>query len=398
MHSHSYLNTAKSIIQSYDGTMPFTLWLKQFFRAHKKFGSKDRKHISHACYCFYRLGNAFQNAHIEDRFLTALFLCSDSPNKILEELKPGWNKIISLPVLEKIKHLSAKVEIPPIFPFSNEISNEIDPEQFNLSFLVQPDLFLRSRPGKQEKIVQQLQQAGIAFTLLDADCIQLSNQSKIDEILNIDEDVVIQDYNSQKTIDLLIKSNPIPIAIGTNPKLIPIAIGTTWDCCAGSGGKSILFHDHFPNAALTVSDVRETILINLQKRFKRAGIKNYQSFVADVSSPQFSAQRKYDLIICDAPCSGSGTWSRTPEQLAFFKNEKIEHYSNLQKRIISNASKALKQTGSLLYITCSVFKKENEEVVEFIKNNLPLQLQSMEYLKGYNKKADTLFTALFSAL
>jgi 16S rRNA (cytosine967-C5)-methyltransferase len=48
-----------------------------------------------------------------------------------------------------------------------------------------------------------------------------------------------------------------------------------------------------------------------------------------------------------------------------------------------------------VYITCSVFEKENEEVVEFIEKNTSLQLMEMEYLEGYDKKADTLFTALF---
>src|SRR5215213_4387790 len=103
MHSHSYLNTASRIIQSYDGILPLAAWLKQFFRTDKKFGSKDRKNISHACYCFYRLGNAFQDLSIEGRILTALFLCSDSENKILEELKPEWNEKSLLPLSEKIK-------------------------------------------------------------------------------------------------------------------------------------------------------------------------------------------------------------------------------------------------------------------------------------------------------
>jgi 16S rRNA (cytosine967-C5)-methyltransferase len=48
-----------------------------------------------------------------------------------------------------------------------------------------------------------------------------------------------------------------------------------------------------------------------------------------------------------------------------------------------------------LYITCSVFKKENEEVVEFIQGNSELELIKMELLKGYDKKADTMFAALF---
>jgi 16S rRNA (cytosine967-C5)-methyltransferase len=60
--------------------------------------------------------------------------------------------------------------------------------------------------------------------------------------------------------------------------------------------------------------------------------------------------------------------------------------------------KALKSGGYFLYITCSVFQKENEEIVEFIESNCPLKLVSLRYLDGYNQKADTLFAALFSAL
>lgn len=386
MHSHSYLNTASFIIQTYDGDVPLASWLKQFFKADKKFGSKDRKNISHACYCFFRLGNAFEGLSTEERILAALFLCSDTSNKILEELKPEWNEKASLPLDEKISVLSAQEEIKEIFPFSSEVSKEIELSRFNLSFLNQPNLFLRTKPGKNEKVLSRLQNAGVQFVLLNHKCIQLSNQTKVDEIVSIDEDVIIQDYNSQRTIELF-KNHRLQT---TNYKL------SAWDCCAASGGKSILFHDYFPDAQITVSDVRESILINLQKRFKRAGIKNYDSFVADVSSPHFSIKRKFDLVICDAPCSGSGTWSRTPEQLHFFKKERIEHYADLQKKIVLNASKAVKKGGYFLYITCSVFQKENEEVVDYIQNDLTLQLIAMEYLKGYDKKADTLFTALFT--
>lgn len=387
MHSHSYLNTVKKIVDSYDGTVPLASWLKQFFKVDKKFGSRDRKEISHACYCYYRLGNAFKDDSIEERTIKGLFLCSTSRNKILEELKSQWNEKVSFSVGEKTKLLSSENEIENIFPLPEDVSKEVELQLFNQSFLIQPNLYLRIRPGKKDWVLQQLENKGIDFVLLNNDCIQLSNKSKIDELLKVDEDVVIQDLNSQKTIAPLSKPPQTP-----NFKL------SAWDCCAASGGKSILFHDHFPASQLTVSDVRETILINLQKRFKRAGIESYDQFVGDVSSPKFSLNKKFDVIICDVPCSGSGTWSRTPEQLAFFKKEKIEHYSNLQKRIVSNASKALKTDGLLLYITCSVFKKENEEVVHYIKDHLSLHLKSMQYLKGYDKKADTLFVASFSPL
>ena len=69
--------------------------------------------------------------------------------------------------------------------------------------------------------------------------------------------------------------------------------------------------------------------MNLHRRFKKAGIKEYKYFIADVGNADFKpGQLDFDLIICDAPCSGSGTWSRTPEQLCFFTEEKIIDLEN----------------------------------------------------------------------
>jgi 16S rRNA (cytosine967-C5)-methyltransferase len=386
MRSYSHLNTVKKIVESYDGSMPFASWLKQFFKQDKKFGSKDRKQIAHACYCYYRLGGSFSEIAFEERVLTGLYLCSNSPNRILEELKSEWNDSIGQPIDKKLENLSASDEIEKVFLFNDQLSTQIDFVEFNKSVLTQPHLFLRIRPGKQTKAIKQLEEAGIKFNLFNNDCIQLDNQSKIDEVLNIDGDVVVQDYSSQRTIEV------VSDYYKEGSKL------SVWDCCAASGGKSILVHDHYPAARLTVSDVRESILINLRNRFKRAGIRGYESFVTDLSVENFSRDKQYDLVLCDAPCSGSGTWSRTPEQLYFFKREKIDEYAELQKKIVNSASRALKQGGYLLYITCSVFSKENEEVVEFIQSNLSLRLSTMQYLKGYDRKADTLFVALFSTL
>jgi 16S rRNA (cytosine967-C5)-methyltransferase len=151
------------------------------------------------------------------------------------------------------------------------------------------------------------------------------------------------------------------------------------------------------NIRLTVSDTRKNILENLKKRFTKAGIKNYHSFVSDlsISRPQQSILEKQDLIIADVPCSGSGTWARTPEQLYFFTKKKIDDYAILQQKIVSNAIKVLNENGYLLYITCSVFKKENEDNMDFIQKNLNLQLIKSEYLQGDQMQADTLFAALF---
>lgn len=383
MHLHSYLASAKKIIDEYDGSIPFAAWLKNFFKQNRKYGSKDRKFITGLCYCYFRLGNEFKNVDTEQRFLIGQFLCSDTDNIFLNDLRPEWNEKIALLLNQKLPILEKQAL--HIFPFEHELSDGIDATSFNLSFLIQPDLFLRVRPGNRNSIVKKLDEAGILFEFKDENCIAVANNTKIDQVLLLDKEAVIQDYNSQKTLQIFNSQFPT-----LNSHF------TAWDCCAASGGKSILLKDIFPDIRLTVSDVRKSILINLQNRFKRAGIRNYNSFVVDVANSQFTiGSSRYTIVLCDAPCSGSGTWSRTPEQLSFFKEEKINYYHELQKKISIHASKAVEKNGYFLYITCSVFKKENEDVVEYIKTNTPLQLLAMQYLEGYSVKADTLFTALF---
>jgi len=159
-----------------------------------------------------------------------------------------------------------------------------------------------------------------------------------------------------------------------------------------------MIYDIYPEIKFTVSDRRESILANLKKRFEVAGIKKYKSIVSDsTQSISEILNLKSEIIIADVPCTGSGTWSRTPEQLYFFQERKIEEYAALQKKIVANVIPHLLPGGSFIYITCSVFKKENEEVVEFIKDKFQLKLKAMEVLKGYDKKADSMFVALFNS-
>ena len=147
---------------------------------------------------------------------------------------------------------------------------------------------------------------------------------------------------------------------------------------------------------LTVSDIRESILSTLKTRFETAGIKNYKSFIADLTLADCPLPiANCQLLICDAPCTGSGTWSRTPEQLYFLKRKTIDVYVAMQQQIVSNVIPHLLQGGTFIYITCSVFKNENEDMVDFIKEKFHLQLLQMELLKGYDKKADSMFVAFF---
>ncbi len=384
---HSHITSAIKIIETAKQGEPLMHHLKRSFAANKKFGSKDRKSITSLCYNYYRLGNALKNKITEERIIIATFLCSNTSNKVLEALAPDLNEQIHLPIQEKC--VLQGINPKHIFPFLEELGADIDFDNFAYSFLKQPLFFLRIRVGKKEIVYVKLKNANIVFEVIADNCIALPQTTKIDEILILNKEVVVQDYNSQRVF------NYIKNEINILPKLPKV-----WDCCAASGGKSILIFDILKgNIDLKVSDIRPSILNNLKARFKDAGIKNYHTSSVDMSKCEnISIKKEYDIIICDAPCTGSGTWARTPEQLAFFNKKSIIEFVALQKSIASNAIQQLKKGGLFFYITCSVFKKENEEVVEYLQQNENFNLLHKEYLKGYDMQADTMFVAVFTCL
>jgi 16S rRNA (cytosine967-C5)-methyltransferase len=394
MKYFSHLNTAVRILGEYKGEQPFDIFIKQFFSQHKKYGSKDRKSISQLCYAFFRLGKALPALPVEERIITGLWLCSQEPNEVLQQLKPEWNEKAGWPAIQKIA--DSRLTIDDVFPWQQAMSEGIDQTLFNTSFFVQPHLFLRLRPGNEMTVKDKLEKAGISFTMLSPSCLALPNATRLDGIIETDKEAVIQDYSSQRVGELLVGSRESIVA--GNPPIrqsvnSPIKV---WDCCAASGGKSIMAFDLLQPIELTVSDVRISILKNLEKRFAVAGIQKYKSFVADLTEPTIDSGPTPDLLIADVPCTGSGTWSRTPEQLFYFDAAAIDRYSALQKKIINNVAPRLQSGARLLYITCSVFKKENEEMVQYIQEKHSLSLIKSELLKGYEQKADTLFAALFT--
>lgn len=383
---YSHLNSAVRLCSTYDGLVPIAVYLKKYFSGNKKFGSKDRKQISHLFYCFFRLGKLILNSSTEEKVLVGLFLCSTESNELLAALKPNWNEKVGLSFDQKISFLNLSISFNDIFPWKEELSEDIDFEKYAESFLVQPDLFIRIRPGCNEKIIAKLDELKVKYELIPPFTVRLPNSFKIDQHFDLDKDVVIQDYNSQQTSRL----------IGDGISKLNSEI-TFWDCCAASGGKSIMSFDVNSKINITVSDVRKSILENLKQRFRVAEIVDYHSFVSDLTKPPKSTDKKYNFILADVPCTGSGTWSRTPEQLYYFEKDKIEYFASLQRKIVSNAAAQLATEGYFLYSTCSIFKEENEQIAKFIQEKFNLQLVKTEFLKGYEIKADTLFTALFTS-
>ena len=390
MKYFSHLQTAVQLIDGYHGHHTFGEYAKEFFRANKKYGSTDRRQIMQLSYAGFRTGKAMIESTAEERILTGLLLCSTEPNVLLEHLKPEWNEKASLSIEEKCSLPEGQFTIGNIFPWKKWLSEGVDHEAFCKSFLIQPDLFLRIRPGREKLVKDKLQQAGITFKEITASCLALPNASKVNSVLEPDRESVVQDLNSHRVAEMITRAAE------------HLDVSAVWDCCSGSGGKSIMAFDLLDHIKLTVSDIRVTILQNLEQRFIAAGIKTYSGFSADLASNKFdpheyfSSKTKFDLIIADVPCTGSGTCGRSPEHISYFDPKKIEEFSLLQKNIVANTIPMLLPEGAFLYITCSVFKKENEEMVQHIQQKHGLKLQHMELMRGYEQKADTLFVALFT--
>lgn len=374
----SHINSSKKILDTYDGLQPFPFHLKKQFAANKNFGSKDRRNIAEICYAWLRTSHLFAQKINDENIIRTVFLCSAGQHPLLEALAPALNEKAALPVSQKLLLLGLSAE--NIFPFFKE-SGIAERNELNESFLRQPLLFLRLRPGREQAVLSKLEKASLAFTKTGTDCIALPNGTKLEELITLNKEAVVQDKNSQKVFDF-IKARSFDEKI------------SVWDCCAASGGKSILLYDILKGKIkLTVSDIRANILHNCKARLREAGININHAFVADVSK-ETDPGESFDIIICDAPCTGSGTWSRTPEQLAFFKEEKIKEFSILQKNIAANVLQYLQKDGFFFYITCSVFKKENEEVVEALLQTTGLELLHAGYSAGYNERADTMYVAV----
>lgn len=406
MKFFAHLNTAVQVLDLYKGQQPFGIFIKEFFRQDKKYGSRDRKSISHLCYCYFRLGKALRSLPAAERVVSGLFLCSLQPNEMLAQLKPAWNEQTVLPLADKWNLVLEEVELQEpmelIFPWKDALSDGIDANAFGASFLVQPDLFIRCRPGKQAIVQQKLQLAGITYTPIDNSCLALPNATKVEDSIALNKEAVVQDYSSQRVGGFLQRVKEAWTDGSDSDAGVRDLRGArnqppvVWDCCAASGGKSILAWDTLGSIDLTVSDIRESIIANLRQRFSEAGIASYHSLVADLSDQRtvLPATLKPSLIIADVPCSGSGTWSRTPEQLYYFEESAIARYQTLQLQIVGRVQAQLPAGGYFLYITCSVFRAENEAVVAAMQERYGLDLLHMEVLKGYDQRADTMFATL----
>ena len=382
MKAINQIKTFQRILDEFPADTPLSKFLPGFYRQNKQMGSTDRRVAGRLIYNYFRLGRALPNLPSDERLMVAEFLCNTQSNSFLQHFKPDWAACVGFSIDEKINLVKATYpdfKLEDVFPWVPQLSAGIDKDAFLKSFFIQPDLFIRVTKGFETQVKAELTKASVTFKDEGNGCLSLPNGTRLETIFAKQHWYEVQDLSSQQTANYF----------------KPEKWDSWWDACAASGGKSLLLHSLEPDIKLVVSDIRESILSNLDERFQQAGLRKYQKKVMDLTenNEQLLYNYEFDGIILDAPCSGSGTWGRTPEMISQFEIHKTDFFKRLQQAIVRNVAKHLKPDKPLIYITCSAFKAENEDAVNFITKELGLKLEEMKVLTGYENKADTMFVA-----
>ncbi len=141
------------------------------------------------------------------------------------------------------------------------------------------------------------------------------------------------------------------------------------DFCAGAGGKSLSMSAAMDNTGqIRAFDADRQRLAPIFDRLRRAGCRNVQAVAEEEALEPFVG--KMDLVLVDAPCTGSGTWRRRPDAKWRLTEKQLEQRQSEQAGILVKASRFVKPGGRLAYITCSVFPQENaDRIRSFIEKN-----------------------------
>ncbi len=130
------------------------------------------------------------------------------------------------------------------------------------------------------------------------------------------------------------------------------------DCCAAPGGKTAILAERNPAASITACDISPARLKAMQKNLSGLGIH-----FRVLDATQLPFEKQFDLVLCDAPCSGTGTLARNPEiRHRLTVNDLASHHER-QVGLLRSAMHALREGGRLIYSTCSLETEENENVV-----------------------------------
>jgi len=226
-------------------------------------------------------------------------------------------------------------------------------------------IFLRVNVKKitHTDYINQLEKNNIKYELiLDKNYIQINESINVQNLPGFVEGLIyIQDPAAQLAINFLDLKNDLKIL----------------DLCAAPGGKATHILERF-NVLLDCYDINEERLSLIRDNLNRLGLQ------ANILS-QLKTSHQYDRILIDAPCSGSGVVRRNVDIKIMRREEDIKKFQNQQMQLLEQGWSHLKKNGKLLYITCSIFNDENEDVIRlFLKKHTDVTLEKTHIPKDFS--------------
>jgi 16S rRNA (cytosine967-C5)-methyltransferase len=151
------------------------------------------------------------------------------------------------------------------------------------------------------------------------------------------------------------------------------------DLAAGAGGKALALAALMSNRGeILAFDIDARRLKQLPPRARRAGATIIR--IADQRGGPAWGNGKFDVVLVDSPCSGSGTWRRSPEQKWRLTPERLREFAGIQSWLIDDGARHTKSGGRLVYVTCSLFECENEDVCRaFLERSPEFRVVSAAY-------------------
>jgi 16S rRNA (cytosine967-C5)-methyltransferase len=145
------------------------------------------------------------------------------------------------------------------------------------------------------------------------------------------------------------------------------------DYCAGAGGKTLAIAMTMQNKGHIIAcDVSAPRLDGAIKRLRRAGVHNAESHLLTAGDKWTKRQaQKFDRVLVDAPCTGTGTWRRNPDARLRLTEQDLAEIIPKQAMILDQAQRLVKPGGKLIYATCSLLDEENSSQVEAFLRRTP---------------------------
>ncbi len=352
------------ILYTYDiQAGPLDLFLRNYFRAHKAIGAKDRKVIAETIYGIIRWQGLLD---------------------FLIEKPISWEK--------RYRHFHQ-------FSPEKYLSDTNIPLHIRLSFPQSFFQLLKDNLGEERAIAFCLASNEPAPTTVRVNLLKTSLANLLDQWASSYSISACKKSSTAITFHKKINFFGLPeFKLGLfevqdeASQLIADMVAAepgdhVLDFCAGSGGKSLAIAPKMGcKGQLYVHDIRLAALLEARKRLKRAGIQNAQILPFD-SPHKSTLKNTMDWVLVDAPCSGTGTLRRNPDMKWKFDKSALNRLIEEQRSIFRQALDFVKPRGKIVYATCSVLSLENENQAEFFEQNCPIQRDSVPFF-SFPKKGE----------